>query len=268
VAVTAFRACPGMMTGDEIGGDPHLDLQRDAQSSYKDYMKSLLLLFAFAFTAVAGDNALSDSEKAGGWKLLFDGNDATAHWRGYKKEGISDKWVAKDGALVLTGKGGGDLITKEQFESFELSIEWKISPGGNSGIIFKVQETDGPPWHTGPEAQVQDNVAGHDPQKAGWMYALYPANVDTTKPVGEWNHFILKCQKTAAGTYKCEHTLNGTKYVEYEIGSADWNEKVAKSKFGKFPMFAKPAKGHICLQDHGNEVAFRNIKIRELPELK
>jgi len=231
-------------------------------------MKRLLLLFLATAVAFAGDNDLTSAEKTDGWKLLFDGKDASAHWRGYRKDALSEQWVVENGVLALTKKGGGDIVTKDDYESFELSIEWKISPGGNSGIMFKVQETAGPPWNTGPEVQIQDNAAGHDPQKAGWMYALYPASVDTTKPPGEWNHFVLKCQKTPVGTYKCEHTMNGTKYVEYEIGSADWNEKVAKSKFGKYPLFAKAAKGRICLQDHGNEVAFRNIKIRELPELK
>lgn len=230
-------------------------------------MKLLLSLLAFACTAFAGDNELTAEEKAGGWQLLFDGKDASANFRGYKKDKMPNGWVVEDGAIVRK-QGGGDIITKNQYESFELAVDWKISPGGNSGIMFKVQETHNAPYETGPEAQVQDNKGGHDPQKAGWMYALYPASVDTTKPVGEWNHFVLKCQKTAAGTYKCEHTMNGTKYVEYEIGSADWNEKVAKSKFGKMPDFAKSPKGHICLQDHGNEVAFKNIKIRELPELK
>lgn len=213
----------------------------------------------------AAPNTLSDAEAKEGWKLLFDGKDASVNSRGYKKEALPDGWKVEDGAMVR--HGGGDIITKEQYESFELSIEWKISEGGNSGIMFKVQETDGPPYKTGPEAQVQDNVHGHDPQKAGWMYALYPASVDTTKPVGEWNHFVLKCQRTAKGTYACEHWMNGTKYVSYEIGSDDWNEKVAKSKFGKMEGFGKSAKGHICLQDHGNEVAFRSIKIRQLNAL-
>ena len=232
-------------------------------------MKLLLLaLAALSFTSLlraedAAPNTLTDAEKKAGWKLLFDGKDASANWRGYKKDALPADWKAEDGALVR--HGGGDIITKEQFESFELAIDWKISKGGNSGVMFKVLETDGASYTTGPEAQVQDNVDGHDPQKAGWMYALYPASVDTTKPVGEWNHFVLKCEKTAAGTFKCEHWMNGTKYVEYEIGSADWNEKVAKSKFGSMPGFAKSAKGHICLQDHGNEVAFRSIKIRVLP---
>jgi hypothetical protein len=229
-------------------------------------MKLLLAIFALGCSAFAADNELSADEKAAGWKLLFDGKDAAANFRGYNKEKLPDGWVVEDGALVR--KGGGDIITKDEYESFELAADWKITPGGNSGIMFKVKETKGPSYETGPECQVQDNVGGHDPQKAGWMYALYPASVDTTKPVGEWNHFVLKCQKTAAGTFKCEHWMNGTKYVEYEIGSDDWNQRVAKSKFAKMAGFAKAAKGHICLQDHGNEVAFKNLKIRELPELK
>ncbi len=227
------------------------------------FLPTVTALLSLGFSAFAADNELTGEEKAAGWKLLFDGKDAAANFRGYKKDKLPDAWVAQDGALVRV-KGGGDIITKDEYENFELSVDWKISKGGNSGIMFKVQETDGPSYSTGPECQVQDNIDGHDPQKAGWMYALYPAKVDATKPVGEWNHFVLTCQKTAAGTYKCTHTMNGTPYVEYEIGSADWNEKVAKSKFGKMAGFAKSAKGHICLQDHGNEVAFKNIKIREL----
>jgi opacity protein-like surface antigen len=230
----------------------------------KALILSLLAIFtaSAAFAADAAPNTLTDAEKAAGWKLLFDGKDASQWWRGYKKDTLPDQWKAEDGALVR--HGGGDIITKDQFESFEFSVDWKISEGGNSGVMFKVQETDGPPYKTGPEAQIQDNVKGKDPQKAGWMYQLYPASVDTTKPVGEWNTFVLKCEKTAAGTYKCEHTMNGTKYCEYELGSADWNEKVAKSKFAKWEGFGKAAKGHICLQDHGNLVSFRNIKIREI----
>lgn len=227
----------------------------------------LFPLVALVVPAFAADNELTAEEKTDGWQLLFNGADASANFRGYKKDKLPDGWVVKDAAIVRE-KGGGDIITKEQYESFELSVDWKISPGGNSGIMFKVQETDGPSFQTGPECQVQDNVGGHDPQKAGWMYGFYAATVDTTKPVGEWNRFVLKCQKTAAGTFKCEHHMNGTKYVEYEIGSADWNEKLAKSKFAKMAGFGTSAKGHICLQDHGNEVAYRNIKIRVLEAAK
>ena len=232
-------------------------------------MKRLLLPCLIALIAAvqlsAADaplNQLTDAEKAAGWKLLFDGKDASVSWRGYKKDKLPEGWKAEDGALVR--KGSGDIITKDQYESFELTLDWKISEGGNSGLMFKVQETDKPPYSTGPEVQIQDNVKGKDPQKAGWMYQLYPASVDTTKPAGEWNTMVLKCQKTPAGTFKCEQWMNGTKYVEYEIGSDDWKAKLAKSKFATWEGFGTSARGHLCLQDHGNEVAFRNIKIREL----
>jgi len=209
-------------------------------------------------------NELGDDEKTAGWKLLFDGEDANPWWRGYKKDELPAGWKVENGALVRRASAG-DIITRDQFESFELSIDWKISPGGNSGIMFKVKETGAQPWFTGPEAQILDNVLGKDPQKAGWLYQLYPAEIDATKPAGQWNNFILRCQKTANGTYECEHWMNGVKYVDYTIGSDDWHARVSKSKFADKPDFAKADAGHICLQDHGNEVAFRNIKIRVLP---
>lgn len=214
----------------------------------------------------AEPNTLTKEEAAEGWVLLFDGKDASQHFRGYKKETLPDKWVVEDGTLAR--KGGGDVITKEKYENFELSIEWKISEGGNSGIMFKVTEGNGPPYKSGPEAQIIDNAKGKDGQKAGWMYELYAAEKDTTKPAGEWNHFVLKCQKTATGTYKCEHWMNGEKYVEYEIGSEDWKQKVAKSKFATWKEFGVADAGHICLQDHQDPVWFRNIKIRKLDALK
>ena len=219
-----------------------------------------------AFAAESDPNTLTPEEKADGWVLLFDGENPGENFRGYGMDKLPEGWVAEDGALCRKGKG--DIITKEKYESFELQIDWKISEAGNSGIMIKVQETDGPPYKTGPEAQIQDNVKGKDPLKAGWMYGLYAADKDTTKPVGEWNHFVLKCQKTPAGTYKCEHWMNGEKYVEYEIGSDDWNQKVAASKFKNWAEFGKADAGHICLQDHGDLVCFRNIKIKVLEPLK
>jgi hypothetical protein len=233
-------------------------------------MKKLSFLFAVLLMVqnvfAAEPNTLTPEEAAQGWVLLFDGKDASQHLRNYKKEGLSEKWVIQDGALF--GHKGGDVITKEKYESFEFSIEWKISEGGNSGVMFKVEEGNGPPYKSGPEAQIIDNVKGKDAQKAGWMYQLYAADKDTTKPAGEWNHFLLKCQKTAAGTYKCEHWMNGEKYVEYEIGSEDWKQKVAKSKFANWKEFGVADAGHICLQDHQDPVWFRNIKIRKLEALK
>jgi len=233
-------------------------------------MKNLLplLLACLCATGLRADDApnneLGDDEKAAGWKLLFDGEDANPWWRGYKKDDLPAGWKVENGVLVRRS-GGGDIITRDQFESFELSIDWKISRGGNSGVMFKVKETTERAWQTGPEAQILDNVLGHDEQKAGWLCDLYPAEIDTTKPAGQWNNFILRCQKTAAGTYECEHWMNGVKYLDYVIGSDDWHVRVAKSKFADKPGFAKADAGHICLQDHGDEVGFRNIKVRILP---
>ena len=205
-------------------------------------------------------NELTAAEKEAGWILLFDGN-SIEHFRNYKKEKVSPKWVVKDGAMTLTKKGGGDLITKKEYGAFEFMVDFKISKGGNSGLMFHVKETEAKPWQTGPEIQIQDNVDGHDPQKAGWLYQLYQPKegVDATKPVGEWN--TLKVLITPE---KCVQWMNGTKYVEYVKGSAEWDKKVAASKFSKFSKFGKATKGHLCLQDHGDVVSFRNIKIREV----
>lgn len=228
------------------------------------------LIFAcvvpLAQAAEPAPNTLTDAEKAEGWILLFDGKDASEHFRGYRKDKLPEGWVVEDGSLFR--KGRGDIITKKKYASFELSIDWKISEGGNSGIIFKVVETDKAPFSTGPEAQIQDNVKGTHPQKAGWVFGLYSADMDTTRPAGEWNEFVLKCRKTSRGTYLCEHRMNGWKYFEYEIGSDDWNERLAKSKYRNAKDYAKADEGYICLQDHGDEVWFRNIKIRELETLE
>ncbi len=233
-------------------------------------IKKLLVIIAIIgilpLFARSEENTLSEAEKKSGWKSLFDGK-TTKGWRNYKKQEISNGWQVKDGALTRVDKGAGDIITTEKYEEFELSLEYKISKGGNSGIMFHVIEQAGPPWHSGPEIQIQDNVDGHDPQKAGWLYQLYqPANdpktgktIDATKPVGQWNHVNLIIAKD-----KCELNMNGIRYWTCKLGSPDWNEKLAKSKFAKFEMFAKAGKGFICLQDHGDMVAYRNIKIRTL----
>lgn len=243
---------------------------------------TFLLLFVAASTAVAADssaNSLSPAEARGGWELLFDGK-TTDGWRNYKADEVSDGWVVEDGVIGWTRKGAGDIITEKQYEYFELSLEYKISKGGNSGLMFHVTEEEQRPWQTGPEIQIQDNVDGHDPQKAGWLYQLYkpakpnwaknvekqagldlPEVDDATKPAGEWNQLYLRIAPN-----QCEVAMNGVSYFKFKKGSDDWDKRVAASKFAKFDKFGKASKGHICLQDHGNVVAFRNIKIRELGE--
>jgi Domain of Unknown Function (DUF1080) len=219
-------------------------------------------LAAFLFTTqlvLAADpapNTLTDAEKTAGWKLLFDGK-TTNGWRNFKKQEVSPGWKVENGTLTRADKGAGDIITNDQFTAFELSLEYNISKGGNSGLMFHVTEAEDTPWKTGPEIQVQDNVDGHDPQKAGWLYQLYKPEIDATHPAGEWNQLRVLITPD-----KCSTTMNGKLYYEFVKGSKDWDERVAKSKFGKMPGFGKATTGHISLQDHGNLVSYRNIKIR------
>ena len=215
-------------------------------------------------------NTLSEAERKAGWTLLFDGQSFEG-WRNYKQDGVSDGWKIEDGAMVRSGQRAGDLITKEQYDNFELLLEYKISEGGNSGVMFHVTEDNPQPWHSGPEIQIQDNIAGRDGQKAGWLYQLYEpgkarddradeaGRVDATRPPGEWNQLYVRVAKQQSAV-----NMNGYPYYQFVIGSDDWNQRVAKSKFAQFEDFAKAGKGHVCLQDHGNLVAFRNIKIRKI----
>ena len=122
--------------------------------------------------------------------MLFDGK-SLDQWRNYQKEAVSEKWKISRGEFTLVDKGGGDIITKKQFDSFELVLEYKISTGGNSGLMYHVTEEEKTPWRTGPEIQIQDNVEGHDPQKAGWLYQLYPSEKDATNPAGQWNELRI-----------------------------------------------------------------------------
>ena len=217
----------------------------------------IVFIHAFPLKSSAAEqelNTLTPEEQQAGWKLLFDGK-TTNGWRNYQGKTISDGWKVVDGALTRVKKGG-DIVTVDQYENFELSLDYKIASGGNSGIMFRVMENANPPYATGPEIQILDNKDGKDPQKSGWLYQLYKSDTDATKPAGEWNHLrIIIDQK------KSEVYLNGVKYYEFVIGSKDWNDRVEKSKFKDQPMFGKASKGYIDLQEHDSEVAFRNIKI-------
>ena len=220
--------------------------------------------------AEAPTNQLTSEETKDGWKLLFDGKTSKG-WRNYKADKISDGWKVEDGALVREGKGAGDIVTDGEYKYFELSLEYKISEAGNSGLMFHVNEENGAPWQSGPEIQVQDNVKGHDPQKAGWLYQLYQPSVDpksdkgepidATRPVGEWNQLVLRIAPDI-----CRVSMNGTEYYTFHLGNDDWKSRVAKSKFADMKDFGNLGKGHICLQDHNDLVSYRNIKIRVLDD--
>jgi Domain of Unknown Function (DUF1080) len=209
-------------------------------------------------------NTLTDEEKAAGWQLLFNGKDF-AGWHNFKGQGVRPGWKVEDGALVCAdARNAGDIVTTGKYDWFELQLDYNISEAGNSGIMFHVTDAGDTTWATGPEFQLEDNQAAADPIRCGWLYALYQPPVDpktskpldATKPVGEWNHIRLVITPE-----KCEHYINSVKYFEYVLGSADFTNRVARSKFGKMPQFAKSDTGCIALQgDHG-KVSFRNIKL-------
>jgi len=210
-------------------------------------------------------NTLSDAEKAAGWTLLFDGT-KPAGFKSFKKAGFPDKgWEAVDGTLHVKAQGGGgDVVTAEEYENFEFACDWKVSPGANSGIIYlAAEEGFDYPWQTGPEMQILDNsrhVDGKSPlTSAGALYALIACPQDVTRPVGEWNTArIVKKGK------RVEHWLNGVKVVEYDLGGVELKALISASKFKSMPAFATKNKGRIALQDHGDDVWFRNIKVREI----
>jgi len=230
---------------------------------------SSALALALLSTPALKTASAADSDK--GWEVLFNGKDLEG-WHNFKTTTIKPGWQVKDGLLVCADPhNAGDLCTKDQYDWFEFELEYNISPGGNSGIMFHVNDKGGAAWATGPEFQLEDNAKAADPQRCGWLYALYqpPTDpktgkpLDATKPAGEWNHV-----KLIVSPEKCVHEINGVKYFEYTLGSDDFKARVAKSKFNSMPLFAKFDKGYIALQgDHG-QVSFRNIKIRPIEAKK
>jgi hypothetical protein len=177
---------------------------------------------------------------------------------------MSGGWQVVDGALTRAGAGAGDIITREKFKNFELTLEWQVAPGGNSGIFYRASEDDDAIYWTAPEMQVLDD-AGHPDggsrlTAAGANYGLDPAPAGVVRPARQWNQVRL----VVNGPH-VEHWLNGVKVLEYELGSAAWEAKVQASKFAPHPHYGRNAEGYIGLQDHGDWVSYRNIKIRVLP---
>ena len=220
-------------------------------------------------------NTLTDQEKQDGWVLLFDGKTSDG-WRGYKKDHFPAGWEVADGTLHCIGSGrgeagsvdGGDIIYDKKFGNFDLKLDWKISEGGNSGVMYLGQETKDHIWETAPEMQILDNERHPDAKlgkdgnrQAGSLYDLIPAKPQNAKPAGEWNSIEIISYK---GTIV--HKQNGETVVEYHLWTPEWNKLVAGSKFPALnPDWANVAtEGYIGLQDHGDDVWFRNIKIKEL----
>ncbi|MEO0900065.1 MAG: family 16 glycoside hydrolase [Bacteroidota bacterium] len=218
-------------------------------------------------------NTLSLAEKRAGWQLLFDGK-TTNGWKGFKKDVVGSSWKIEEGNLTLqrdpsTNKitDGGEIMTEKEYDNFELSLEWKISTAGNSGIFYLAKEDDNLKeiWHSALEMQVLDNVLHPDgaieKHRAGDLYDLIQCKFVAVNPPGEWNHIRIIHNEG-----KLEHWLNGRKVVETDIRSEEWTELVAGSKFNEYPAFGKAEKGHIALQDHSDNVWYRNIKIRPITQ--
>lgn len=206
---------------------------------------------------------LTAAERAEGWRVLFDGTSLDA-WRGYRKPAMPDGWQVVDGSLVLVAAGAGDIITREQYRDFELRLEWKVAPGGNSGIFYRATEEGNYIWQSAIEMQVLDDERHADGKSeltsAGSNFALYAVRRGISRPAGAWNEVRLLVNGSHV-----EHWLNGVKVVEYELGSAEWEARVRASKFATMPLYGRSPQGHIGLQDHGDRVEFRNIVIRALP---
>jgi hypothetical protein len=239
---------------------------------------SIAGLLACSPRATATSDAAVSRSEPDGWQWLLDGR-SLAEWRGYCRTSVPESWGVEDGVLHLKPPSGdpassrADLITRSEYENFELALEWKIATGGNSGIFYLAPESCGagdqaeaPIYESAPEMQILDNELHPDAKlgvdgnrQAGSLYDLIPANPQNARPAGEWNDVQIEVDRG-----RVSFRQNDQIVVEYEIGSADFQARVAASKFKSSRGFLEPAqRGHIGLQDHGNEVWFRNLRIRE-----
>lgn len=238
-------------------------------------ISTTILLFACSGSkhSTGRENVLTSDEKNEGWLLLFDGK-TTKGWHKYGGQAVGSAWRVRDGYLYLDTsekenwqiKNGGDIVSDEEFENFHLKLEWKIAKNGNSGIIFYIHEDKSKynwPWETGPEMQVLDNNGHPDAKiikhRSGDLYDLISCSKETTRPYGEWNLAEVKCVNGKLDLY-----LNGENVVSTTVWDNSWRKLVAGSKFKNMPGFGTYKKGRIGLQDHGDEVCFRNIRIKRL----
>lgn len=231
---------------------------------------SLLLLTLGTTEAAIAENTLSDEEKQQGWQLLFNGEDLD-QWRNFKKQEISSKWVVEDGTIKLTGKGGGDILTRKSFRNFDLRLEWKISEGGNSGIFILADEKGKYIYSHAPEIQILDNERHPDNKLdshlSGSLYDMIASHPSSHRAAGEWNQVRILFRDGFMQVWQ-----NDVQTVNITLGSSTWNTLLKASKFGSglsslfsdFDGFGESRSGHIGLQDHSDPVAFKNIRILEL----
>ena len=210
-------------------------------------------------------NTLTDAEKSEGWQLLFDGQTKNG-WHSYNKKGNLDDWKVENGALVLNStKKDDDIVTDQEYENYHLMLDWNINEGGNSGIIFNVKESPeyDRTFKTGPEMQVLDNERHADAKipkhRAGDLYDLIASSSETVKPAGQWNTAEIIKNKDSLTL-----RLNGATVVQTILFDGNWKKMIAGSKFKEWKTFGTFKKGVFALQDHGDKVMYRNIKLRKL----
>lgn len=225
------------------------------------FLLSLILVSALTGCVSAPKpNQLSRSEQRAGWRLLFNGKNLEG-WRSYRKpEPPKGGWVVENGILhLLPGSKAGDIVTREKFENFDLTWEWRLAPKANNGLKYLVREDRSAP---GPEYQMIDDAIQPDPkhQTASFYFVVAPAPDKPLNPPGKWNRSRVLVQGNHV-----EHWLNGRKVLSYQFGSPALQKAIAESKFKNEPTFGVKAPGHIMLTDHNDEVWYRNVKIRELP---
>ncbi len=211
---------------------------------------------------LAADNQLSRQEQAEGWQLLFDGKDLS-QWRNFRQAGLGEQWVIEDGAIKLAGAGGGDLLTRSRYQDFDLRLDWRIAEGGNSGIFVLADETGEHIYSHAPEIQILDNERHPDnkldTRLSGSLYDMIASPAASHRPAGEWNRVRILHDQGQLTVWQ-----NGVQTVSVRIGGPEWRRLVAASKFADWPGFAANRSGHVGLQDHGDVVWFKNLKIKEL----
>jgi hypothetical protein len=227
----------------------------------------LAFLASCSSTVKTADNRLTKTDESNGWKLLFDGQTMTG-WRTYQNK-PADSWTVNNGTLYCKGSTTdksdrrADLMTTGQYENFDLELDWKLAPQGNSGIIYLVTEDYPAAYQSGPEYQLIDDVNFpeklEDWQRTGANYAMNPPSVAASKPAGEWNH-----TRIVVNNGHVEHWLNGKKVVDYQLWTDEWKNKKSTGKWKDAPGYGGAKKGYIALQDHGSEAWFKNIRVKEL----
>ena len=228
------------------------------------FISTVIVTMSFMTNNQEKDNTLTKKEKKEGWVLLFDGT-TTAGWRAYKNK-EQEGWGVKDGELYCKAEGvtkRADLITNNAYENYELKIDWKISPKKNSGIVYMVTEENGASYESGPEYQLIDDLGYpaklNDKQLSGANYDMHAPSAKVAKAAGDFNHTRIVINKGHV-----EHWLNGTKVVDYQLWTPEWEQIKATSKWKDVKPYGMSKSGHIALQDHGGGIAFKNIKLKPL----